>query len=96
MTQIPARKAAATPSTVNQPTSQPSATAATSMSSNAGQPCMMQPSAANQSLLKANPVGGASDAVSAVRSKVEAEGNCVLIIVSVMTGQNGQQKQTCL
>ncbi|XP_065071133.1 poly [ADP-ribose] polymerase tankyrase-2-like isoform X2 [Rhopilema esculentum] len=74
VTQIPARKAAATPSTVNQPTSQPLAAAATSASSNAGQPCMMQPSAANQSLLKANPVGGASDAVSAVRSKVEAEG----------------------
>ena len=38
------------------------------------QACIMQPSAANQSLLKANPVGGASDAVSNVRSQVEAEG----------------------
>ena len=31
-------------------------------------------SSANQNLLQANPIGGASDAVSSVRSKVEAEG----------------------
>jgi len=47
----------------------------TVISSNSQAPlCIMQPSAANQSLLKANPVGGASDAVSNIRSQVEAEG----------------------
>ena len=53
------------------------AAAATTISNAQSQLCIMQPSAANQSLLKANPVGGASDAVSNIRSQVEAEGKFV-------------------
>ena len=75
VTQIPARPAIPTPSVGASAqaaaSTQPMVSASSSTST---QSCMTQPSAANQSLLKANPVGGASDAVSAVRSKVEAEG----------------------
>ena len=53
------------------------ATATATLSNSQSQLCIMQPSAANQSLLKANPVGGASDAVSNIRSQVEAEGKLV-------------------
>ena len=57
----------------------------TAASSNAQAPvCIMQPSAANQSLLKANPVGGASDAVSNIRSQVEAEGRLFKLFIIVM------------
>ncbi len=83
VTQIPARlptlppsgvgSYAATSPTVTAPaaTASSSASQSTVSTSNTG---MTPLSSANQTLLKANPVGGASDAVSAVRSKVEAEG----------------------
>lgn len=73
VTQIPARPAIPTPS-AGASAQAASSTQSSASSSTSTQSCMTQPSAANQSLLKANPVGGASDAVSAVRSKVEAEG----------------------
>ena len=75
--QIPAKKPL--PNTNTLTLGNPVAATATAASTPA-QACMMQPSAANQSLLKANPVGGASDAVSNVRSQVEAEGKRIISV----------------
>lgn len=79
--QIPAKRPVATTTSQQVTSGGASNSAVTSASTTAQlQSCMMQPSAANQSLLKANPIGGASDAVSNVRSQVEAEG---IIIVKL-------------
>eukprot|EP00794_Sanderia_malayensis_P005571 gene5571-6259_t len=82
VTQIPARLPALPPSgvgsyaAVSTPAAPIPAASASAASFPTGTCSGMTPlSSANQTLLQTNPIGGASDAVAAIRSNVEAEGH---------------------